>query len=198
MKKLALSFLISTTFFAQARDSFISFDGGYRSIYKTSSSFRPEGEQVKDAVRANLIRGRLSFGQRVSRDKNYGFYELGVGFARSLGKVEITNEKAVLHIYNLSVKWGYEFMIQKSLSLGLDIGLLGGRSFGKGDVSNVARGVGGILSMFTQYKAMDNLGLLLRFGVDPLGPFSDFNEDDISKILHLLDPFAEVGVRWYF
>ena len=169
--------MLSTGFFAQAmmNDSFISIASG--------AYIDPKDSKI--GIDSTAV--TLSFGDSVisSMEDYYGFYVVGAG------AFIFSESKARAY---LSLKYGYEFMRDKDISLGLDASLLVpflNISWSSGvdiDLVKYGSGISGIMpgvsaSTFALFKPTDNLGFLLRLGADTGFP--------------TVNIFAEVGLRWY-
>ena len=163
MKKLlVLSFLISTTFFAQAMmdNSFIGLTGG--------------AEAEADSLGKMEARVQLSFGHSImdSMDTNYGFFEVGVG------STDFFNDLDDI----VSLKYGYEFMINDQFSLGLDVGGFAASDF----ESDISLEFHGMASVFALFNVDDSIGILAR-----LGASLPFEESPSVSVL------GELGIRRY-
>ena len=163
MKKLVLSFLISTGLFAQAMmdNSFIGLTGG--------------AEAEADSLGKMEARVQLSFGHSImdSMDTNYGFFEVGIGSTNFLDD----SRNGIV-----SLKYGYEFMINDQFSLGLDVGGFVASDFG----SDVSLEFHGMASVFALFNVDDSIGILAR-----LGASLPFEESPSVRVL------GELGLRWY-
>ena len=220
MKKLVLSFLISTTFFAQAFIKAVKIDGKVpEKFISFNSGLKVSKHPESDKSVQNSMRNQLSLGLGVSSNKRFKFFEVGLGFREFLDGSDKLYDTFSNDFFEMSIKYGGGFILQNQFSLGLEMGfLLSGRSGrvskalhnkekdgnnildtlsniidgDKGLVEWDRTGFGGMFSVLTQFEVKDNLDLLLR-----LGMYSYLNRFAAGMVVDVPNFFIDFGIRWY-